>query len=144
MSFIYKLIYRDEVVYVGQSKNISTMHSRFSCHYQDKVFNKTEFFEVDELNVDRVEYELINEIRPKYNKTMRFDEDMATKTELKKAMDKSIDRLFEAASSMGCGVIRGQIKKIHVVHAKKIENDFSLFVDDYIDSVINSYEIKRK
>jgi len=63
---IYFLIKDEKIVYVGQSTNI---FSRVGTHKIDKDFDKAVYFECPSTELDDLEYELINILQPKYNKT---------------------------------------------------------------------------
>lgn len=67
-SGIYFMYMDEELVYIGQSINIS---SRIINHYREntKVFNKVFFIKVDADSLLSVERDLIKKFNPKYNKT---------------------------------------------------------------------------
>jgi hypothetical protein len=69
-SGIYFLYLDSELVYIGQTQSIA---GRVCQHIaiNKKLFNKVYYIRVDSSSLDRVEVELINRFRPKYNTKMR-------------------------------------------------------------------------
>ena len=63
---IYFLVKDEKIVYVGQSTNI---FARVGTHKTDKDFDKAVYFECPSTELDDLEYELINILQPKYNKS---------------------------------------------------------------------------
>lgn len=62
--FIYFLLFDDEVVYVGQTRNGT---ARIAAH-KDKQFNRTYIIKCDEDELDYLENEFILKYNPIYNK----------------------------------------------------------------------------
>ena len=62
---VYFLLEGIEIVYVGQSINVS---ARVNQHTQDKDFNKVLYMPVVKENLDKVERFFIERLQPKYNK----------------------------------------------------------------------------
>lgn len=67
MTGIYFLLYRKEIVYIGQSKNLST---RIKCH-GDKKFDTIRIIECSSKNMARYERRWILKFKPKYNKSLK-------------------------------------------------------------------------
>lgn len=63
-SFVYFLINDDDIVYIGQSKNLE---DRISQHGNSKEFDRFTYFEVSDCIVDIVESCYIHKIRPALN-----------------------------------------------------------------------------
>ena len=71
--FIYKLISKGKVVYVGQSRNERTMKKRIYAHSVTtpvKVFDSSEWYEVIDYNLNEAEASEILKQNPIYNKIL--------------------------------------------------------------------------
>ena len=66
---IYFLLDKDEIVYVGRSKNAM---SRIQTHQKDKYFDSYAIFPVDKNRLIDTEIAMIALYRPRYNKAIPF------------------------------------------------------------------------
>lgn len=80
---IYFLIYSQQIVYVGQSKNIA---QRVQSHSQRILFDSYKYKECEVSELDALEDHLIKTLRPKFN--------IAKKNSLKKILPSFPDQLF--------------------------------------------------
>ena len=70
VSGVYVLFHNDDVVYVGQGWNCFLRVAEHTRKDSDKIFTHWNFVEISsELERKLFERELINEYRPKYNRT---------------------------------------------------------------------------
>ena len=63
--FVYFLIYRNEIVYVGLS---DTLQRRLHQHTKDKIFDKVHWIRVEAKDQKYIEAYYIKTLNPKYNK----------------------------------------------------------------------------
>jgi hypothetical protein len=66
---VYFLIQDDEIVYVGQSKDV---YRRIGVHFADKVFNRTYVLKANESDLLWLEGMYIQKLKPKYNFAVPF------------------------------------------------------------------------
>lgn len=64
---IYFLYLKNEIVYIGQSKNVE---ERVQSHKKRFIFDSYSFIECDESELAKLEAELIFKYAPKHNKTI--------------------------------------------------------------------------
>lgn len=69
-SYVYFLVDKGDVVYVGQTKQ---PRSRVNAHKKnpDKIFDDVRYIEIHENELDRIENLFIQAIKPKYNSTIK-------------------------------------------------------------------------
>lgn len=86
-SGIYFLFDGDEIVYVGQSKNV---WKRLAQHSKDKLFNGYTVLSCDPASLDDIEKHYIKEFSPKYNQQhLTKEEAKHRRKEMKQAEEES-------------------------------------------------------
>lgn len=78
--FVYLLIDKDTVVYVGQTRN---MFNRAKAHMVDKIFDRVAMLPIPrKVLLNEMEAYLIVRFQPKYNNTLPKNCDYATKSQM--------------------------------------------------------------
>jgi hypothetical protein len=63
--FVYFLVHKKEIVYVGQTIQLT---QRIGSHKKDKTFDHALYFKCNRLDMDRLESALIAALMPQYNR----------------------------------------------------------------------------
>jgi len=95
---IYRLVKNNEVIYVGQSKNLK---SRACSHRGNEAdFDYVYFFDVDPFDANNIEAENIVNHNPKFNTNLPKNDSYIAKAAFKKEMLSAINMIIDASPTV--------------------------------------------
>jgi len=98
---VYMLVKNDEVIYVGQSRNLK---SRVCSHVGNEAdFDYIDFFDVDPFEANNVEADRIVRYNPKFNTTLPKNDTYMAKSTFKREMLSAMNMVIDASPSVFSG-----------------------------------------
>lgn len=127
MTFIYFLIYNEDVVYVGQTTNGL---GRVYSHIHDKSFNKVYIIEAEKDNLDYWEDFYIFKYKPIYNKVPNWKCNFSITKLARKLREYYYEQDSIWHTELTKTKIKKMIKELHIV-PREYNDELYIGIEDY-------------
>ena len=127
MTFIYFLIYNEDVVYVGQTTRGLT---RVYSHISDKQFNKIYIIEVEEDNLDYWEDFYIFKYKPIYNKVPNWNCNFSIAKAVRKARNYVEKNYNKYPSDLRKPLFKKMLNELNI-KPREYNGEFYIGIEDY-------------